>query len=119
MDVEGAEWESLLNASENTLENIQQLTLEFHWLYREKDSVVVENTLKKLSQYFYVVHIHTNNHRCGKGGRFLSDVFEVTYVNKNLPGLVVKDEIASLPHPLDAACDSSHSACDLSSDLFN
>ncbi|MEI6806504.1 MAG: hypothetical protein WCK49_08385 [Myxococcaceae bacterium] len=119
MDVEGAEWESLLNASEATLENIQQLTLELHWLYKEENFAVIENTLKKLSQHFYVVHIHTNNHRCGRGGRFLSDTFEVTYVNKNLPGLIVKDEVAPLPHPLDAACNHRYLKCDLSGDLFN
>lgn len=119
MDVEGAEWDSLLALSDATFSQIQQLTMEIHWLYSAGTTDKMERAFVRLSEHFYVAHVHNNNNRCGSGSTiFQSDVMEVTYVNKNVARLSTKGEQPVLPHPLDAANVASYSTCDLTMDAF-
>jgi hypothetical protein len=81
MDVEGAEWDSLLHAPDATLDRIDQLAIEFHYINEER---YVE-TVQRLKQFFYVAHLHVNNWSCARGlDPFPGWAFEVLLVNKRI-----------------------------------
>ena len=63
MDVEGAEWDSLLHASDTTLDNIDQLAIELHYINDER----FVRTVLRLKQFFHVAHLHFNNVSCADG----------------------------------------------------
>jgi hypothetical protein len=121
MDVEGAEWESLANTPDSVFDQISQLAVEFHFLYDVKLSDSIEKVLNRLSEKFYVVHVHTNNNACGRGSsKFPTDLIEVTYLNKNLAAGQAPNEIPTLPHALDTPSNTGffYSPCDLSKSHF-
>ena len=96
MDVEGAEWETLLRTPDEVLRRFDQLTIEMHGVDRPVHVAVV----RKLKRTFHVAHLHINNYSCGDRYRpFPGWAYEVLFVNKRLarrlPGAV------TLPHPLD------------------
>lgn len=106
MDVEGAEWDSLLLAPDEVLRRFDQLTIELHGVDRPQFVEVV----RKLKRTFHVAHFHVNNYSCGDKYRpFPGWAYEVLLVNKRLarriPGPV------SLPHPLDTPNDPGSADC--------
>jgi hypothetical protein len=81
MDVEGSEWESLLSAPDETLQNIDQLAMELHGL---EDPMFVQSA-QRLTQFFYVANLHVNNFACQEGhDPFPAWVWEVLLVNKRI-----------------------------------
>jgi hypothetical protein len=60
MDVEGAEWESLMATPDEVLEKIDQLPMELHGV----DDPRFAEVIRKLKQAFYLVSVHFNNHAC-------------------------------------------------------
>ena len=81
MDVEGAEWHSLLAAPDEVLGRIDQLAIEFHWIEDGKSLALV----RRLKQFFEVAHIHIDNASCTGGMEpFPSWAYEVLFVNKRL-----------------------------------
>src|ERR1041384_1183421 len=81
IDVEGAEWDSFLVASDSVFSHIDQLDVEFHHV---DDSKYVE-TMRRLKQFFYIAHVHYNNFSCDPALRpFPSWAFEVLLVNKRI-----------------------------------
>lgn len=91
MDVEGSEWESLATAPDQVLNDIDQLTAEFHDV--EADGVL--ETAARLSQFFVVAHVHQNNYACLPGFEpFPGPIFEALLVNKRIakanPSVVVR-----------------------------
>jgi hypothetical protein len=81
MDVETAEWDSLLHASDETLQRIDQLAIELHGMHEPRHIEVV----KRLKQFFDIVHIHFNNHTCMAGIEpFPAWAYEVLFVNKRI-----------------------------------
>jgi len=81
MDVEGAEWDSLLHAPEATLDRIDQLAIEFHYIHEDR----YVQTVQRLKQFFYVAHLHFNNWSCARGlDPFPGWAFEVLLVNKRI-----------------------------------
>ena len=81
MDVEGAEWQSLLSAPDQVLEQIDQLAIEFHWI-EDGASVAL---VRRLKHFFEVAHLHINNASCTAGMEpFPSWAYEVLFVNKRL-----------------------------------
>ncbi len=105
MDVEGAEWESLLAMSSEALARIDQLSVEFHW--SEDPGIGWANNpryleaVQHLKQTFEVAHIHFNNKACvGNLEPFPAHAFEVLFLNK---ALAVVDPALQpvLPNPLD------------------
>ena len=81
MDVEGAEWQSLLSAPDSVLEQIDQLAIEFHWI-EDGTSVALARRLK---QFFEVAHLHINNATCTAGMEpFRGWAYEVLFVNKRV-----------------------------------
>ena len=107
MDVEGAEWDSLLHASDETLQRIDQLAIELHFFDR-KDFVKV---VRRLKQFFHVVHIHFNNYACTEGIDPLPALAtEMLFVNKRL-GVVDPARRWQGPHPLATRSDRRSSDC--------
>ena len=81
MDVEAAEWDSLLHASDETLQRIDQLAIELHGMHEAKHIEVV----KRLKQFFHVVHMHFNNNTCVTGIEpFPAWAYEVLFVSKRI-----------------------------------
>jgi len=98
IDVEGAEWDSFLAVSDETLQQIDQLAVEFHGVH-ERTSVEAVQRLKK---FFEVVHVHYNNASCIGGMEpFPSWAYEVLFVNKRLAVVNPAGQPAGV-HPLDA-----------------
>jgi hypothetical protein len=81
MDVEGAEWESFLGASDDLLQRIDQMVVEFHGF----DDARVVPAISKLKRFFYVVNLHWNNFACDSGkAPFPSSAYEILFVNKRI-----------------------------------
>jgi hypothetical protein len=97
MDVEGAEWDSLVNAPEDLLKRIDQLVVEFHGFDQDRHG----ETVARLKQYFHVAHLHWNNYSCvDNAAPYPAWAYEVLFVNKRL-GIVDESAAVVLPHPLD------------------
>jgi hypothetical protein len=115
IDVEGAEWDSLLSVPDEILQQIDQMAVEFHWaedgnfhwVGAEKYLPVVQ----RLKEFFEVGHIHFNNASCiGDLEPFPSSAFEVLFVSRRL-ALVDPSRTAGGPHPLDAPNNPSVADC--------
>jgi hypothetical protein len=100
IDVEGAEWDSLLETPREVLERIDQLALEFHGV--DKDTWKYYLVVSKLKDVFHIVHLHFNNHGCKSGLEpFPSFAYEALLVNKRL-GVLANDTTPVMrPQPLD------------------
>ena len=99
MDVEGAEWDSILQTPDEVLGRIDQLVFEFHGVSYTARYLEV---IAKLKRTFEIVHLHFNNYSCvGAGAPFPAWAYEVTLVNKRLAEVDPAGEVA-LPNPLDA-----------------
>ncbi|MCP4134868.1 MAG: hypothetical protein GY754_28090, partial [bacterium] len=101
IDIEGAEWDSLLATSDAVLSNINQLGIEFHDLLEGDPKYTA--LIKKLKKTFYIVNIHYNNWRCTPKSKFFpASVNEILFVNKKA-GIIDKTAPEPvLPHPLDS-----------------
>jgi hypothetical protein len=81
IDVEGAEWESLMAAPDEVLERVDQLAIEFHGVKQERYLDVV----RRLKRFFHVAHVHFNNYSCETGlAPFPAWAYEVLFVNRKL-----------------------------------
>lgn len=106
MDIEGGEYEVLLEASPDLLNRFRVICVEFHFLtgvWNEAFFRFVELAFSKLLQDHVCVHIHPNN-VCGtksQGGLEVPDVMEFTFLRRDrvTAGL---EPCARFPHPLDA-----------------
>lgn len=94
MDIEGAEWESLLAASDQLLGSIPQLAMEMHGF----DDPRTLEVLRKLNRSFYLVNLHFNNWSCtSKAAPLPAWAYQVLWVNKRI-GIV--DPTAPVPAPM-------------------
>ncbi len=104
MDIEGAEYETLLSTSRNTLTKFRILVIEFHHIESIRDRIffqIVLSTLQRIKENFEVVHVHPNN-CCGItsiNGVEVPNVFEVTFLRRDR--IKSKKPVMNLPHPLD------------------
>jgi hypothetical protein len=81
MDVEGAEWDSFLDASDDVLQRIDQMAVEFHGF--DEDRFLL--AMWKLKKVFYIVSLHWNNFACDGGkAPFPAWAYEVLFVNKRI-----------------------------------
>ncbi len=93
MDVEGAEWDSLMATPDEVLDRFVQLPMELHGTSERR---FVE-TIRKLKKTFYVVNLHFNNWACTTAAPpLLSTAYQVLLVNKRY---AVVDEKATKPAP--------------------
>ena len=81
MDVEGAEWESILATPDAVLAGIDQMPMELHGI----DEPHVLAGLRKLKTHFYLVSVHFNNQSCMNAARPLpAAAYQVLLVNKRI-----------------------------------
>jgi len=96
IDVEGAEWDSLLATPDDVLDRIEQLSIELHGTSDPKFVAVI----KKLKKTFLVANTHVNNFSCGvTPWPFPGWAYELLFVNKRLG---IADPDAKSAAPLDA-----------------
>lgn len=94
MDIEGAEWDSLLAAPDALLSSIPQIAMEMHG-YEDPKIVAV---LRKLKRNFYLVNLHFNNWSCtSKAAPLPAWAYQVLWVNKRIG---VLDPAAPVPAPM-------------------
>jgi hypothetical protein len=96
MDIEGYEIPWLESLSITQLENISQLTIEFHRAFSQRES----NIFKKLNQVFALVHLHGNNYTSSLVNG-IPYYFECTYINKKLLTKPLEFNTDPLPSLLD------------------
>lgn len=107
MDIEGAEWPVLLDASPETISKFRIIILEFHELqemFSRFGFNLVRAVFDKLLRSHRVVHIHPNNIRTAVTyGEFETyPLMEFTFYRRDrAPGL---GRIGQFPHPEDAHC---------------
>lgn len=104
MDIEGAEYETLLATSAALLRRFRVLVIEFHWLpqlWNAPFFALAARTFAKLRATHTVVHIHPNN-CCGSvtsGGIEIPRIAEFTWLRNDR--LRSARHQTSFPHPLD------------------
>jgi hypothetical protein len=101
IDVDGAEWESLLAAPDDLLDRIEQMPMELH-VYRTFQPGFVE-LIRRLKTKFHLVSLHFNNHACTRDTDPLpSRAFQVLWVNKRIGVLDPRGPSPAPTSPLDA-----------------
>jgi hypothetical protein len=115
IDVEGAEWDSFLSVPDATLEQIDQMAVEFHWIEDAQFRWVQDEkhlrVVRRLQQFFHIGHIHFNNASCiGDLEPFPTSAYEVLFVSKRLAVVDPSRKAHSL-HPLDARNNPSLADC--------
>ena len=115
IDVEGAEWDSLLSVPAETLERIDQMAVEFHWAeddgFRWLPDDKYLRVVRRLKQFFEVAHIHFNNASCIEGLEpFPGWAYEVIFVTKRL-AVVDSSRQAGGLHRLDSPNNPSMPDC--------
>ena len=94
MDIEGAEWDSLLATPDELLASIPQITMEMHGY---NDPKIVE-VLRKLKRNFYLVNLHFNNWSCtAKATPLPAWAYQSHWVNKRIG---VPNSTAPFPAPM-------------------
>jgi hypothetical protein len=110
MDVEGAEWDSILKTPDEVLARIDQMIFEFHGV--DQNILRSLEVVLKLKKFFYVAHLHINNFSCYPGLKpFGGWAYEVTFVSKRLAKLDPSGEMATLPNALDTPNNPSAPDC--------
>jgi hypothetical protein len=93
MDIEGAEWDSLLATSDQLLASISQITMEMHGY----DDPKILQVIRKLKRNFYLVNLHFNNWSCTpKAAPLPAWAYQTLWVNKRIG---VLDATAPVPAP--------------------
>jgi hypothetical protein len=111
MDIEGNEFETLLNCDDSVFSHFNQIGLEVHDVlnsHPEKENIInVDdenlrwlNKIKlfsRLNEYYHLVHIHGNNNSLSiRDG--IADVLELTYIRKD--HMPPEPRRSSLPCPI-------------------
>jgi hypothetical protein len=100
MDVEGAEWNSILETPDEVLDQVDQFIFEFHGINRDTGRYL--QVMDKLKRLFVVAHLHFNNNACVvSAAPFPAWAYEVTYLNKRLAQVDPAGRV-TLPNPADA-----------------
>jgi hypothetical protein len=84
MDIEGSEFNWLLNTNNEELLSFKQIVMELHGINNDSWGVTYQQKLeclKKLCNTHYLIHIHGNNHSTLTNS--IPDVVEVTFVRKD------------------------------------
>lgn len=104
MDIEGAEYETLLATSLQTLSRFRMIVLEIHKLNHLSNKMYfhfVEAAMNKVLSLFEVAHIHGNNLAglTALAGIDVPRVAEITFLRKDR--VREKSPLIQLPNPLD------------------
>lgn len=104
MDIEGAEFETIISTSTKLLSQFRIMVIEFHFLeqlFNKAYFDLVPSAFQKVLQTHSVVHIHPNN-CCGlvkRGDLEVPSVVEITFYRNDR--LKQKSYCKAYPHPLD------------------
>ena len=94
MDIEGAEWDSLLATPDELLASIPQITMEMHGY----DGPKIVEVLRKLNRNFFLVNLHFNNWSCTpRAAPLPAWAYQTHWVNKRIG---VLDPGANIPTPM-------------------
>ncbi len=104
MDIEGAEYESILSTPNSVLNRFRIIAIEFHNIETWAQShflSLVEATFEKLLNQFYVVHSHPNNAMgiVDLNGFLAPRLIEITFLRKDRVNSIYG--YANLPHKAD------------------
>jgi hypothetical protein len=113
IDVEGAEWESLLETPDAVLDTFVQMPMELH-LRGSPDESRFLALVKRLKDKFYLVNLHFNNYpiACTSADDPLpSRAFQVLWVNKRVGILDPDAPSPTPPSPLNAPDDPKSPEC--------
>ena len=104
MDIEGNEYEVLLDFEEVLMKRFRILVIEFHQFYDLTTPFghkIIQAVFDKILQNFFIVHIHPNNlfPTMNVLGYEIPNLLEFTFLRKDR--LKDKAFIKSLPHDLD------------------
>jgi hypothetical protein len=101
VDVEGAEWDSMLKTPDPVFERIDQMIFEFHGV--DRNIARSREVILRLKKFFHVAHLHINNYSCRPGLQpFGGWAYEVTFVSKRLATVDPGGTSVRLPNPLDS-----------------
>jgi hypothetical protein len=93
IDVEGAEWDSLMATPDAVLDRIVQMPMELHGANEQR----FVDTIRKLKKTFYVVNLHYNNWACTpEVAPLAAHAYQVLLVNKRV---AVLDPSVTPPAP--------------------
>lgn len=112
MDIEGGEYHSLINISDNLMKRFRIMVFEFHFLdhfWNPHFFNTAEAVFDKILQTHACVHIHPNNYSGIKTefGIALPTVAEFTFLRKDRAEFTTYE--TRFPHPLDYDnCDHEH-----------
>lgn len=113
IDVEGAEWESLLATPDAVLDTFVQLPMELH-LRGSPDESRFLALVRRLKDKFYLVNLHFNNYplACTSADDPLpSRAFQVLWVNKRIGILDPEAPSPTALSPLNTADDPNSPEC--------
>ncbi len=104
MDIEGAEYASILSTHKNVLKRFRIIVIEFHNIETWSQShffEIVDAVIDKLLKHYYVVHNHPNNAMgiVNLGGIKVPRLMEITFIRKDRVSNVYG--YSSLPNSLD------------------
>ena len=106
MDIEGGEFDVLIESDKSLLRRFRMMVIEFHHMesiFERNNLPLLRALFAKLHQDFDIVHLHANNYHgiaesCGVG---IPPIFEITYLRRDrVANLAIGGPIL-LPHPLD------------------
>lgn len=104
MDIEGHEWLTLAQVSDEVLKRFRVIVLELHHLdalATDFGRTLMQPVIQRLTRHFDVVHMHANN-LCQplttREGELL-ELVEITLLRKDRSN--TRDPVTQLPHPLD------------------
>lgn len=81
IDIEGAEWDSLMATPDAVLDRIAQIPMELHGT----DEAKFVDVVRRLKRQFYLVNLHFNNNACTRDAAPLPAwAFQVLWVNKRV-----------------------------------
>jgi len=106
MDIEGSEYDVLIETSEIFLQRFACIIIEFHNLldlFEKSGFRLINSTFEKIYKAFAISHVHVNN-----GGQFkvidkigIPSTLEVTFVNRKILKDIPLQKNFKLPHNLD------------------
>ncbi len=105
IDIEGAEFEVFLGASDALMRRFKIIVAEFHsldQLWNEPFFNLASRAFEKILQTHHCLHIHPNNYRpvASRGGLEIPEVAEFTFLRKDR--FTPSRQVGSFPHPLDS-----------------
>jgi hypothetical protein len=96
IDIEAAEWDSLMATPDSVLAAIPQLAMELHGY----DDPKILDVIRKLKRHFYLVNVHFNNWSCTRRAWPMKAwAYQVLWVNKSI-GVI--DPAVPVPAPMSA-----------------